>query len=110
MIEVNTLEAPGFKGEFCQLTFQRLGFLLFPAFDCGQLAHFSKPKQGRLGKMNVHFDLTCLLKFPQFFKQINYILVTDFNEILYLPFVSKLFPEATIIATNLASQLGRISV
>lgn len=51
-----------------------------------------------------------MLKFPEFFKEVNYVLVTEFREMLFLPFLAKLVPSANIIITNLAYQLGRIAL
>ena len=92
MIEINSLEAEGFKGQFYKLHFHRLSFLLFPGPDMGQLAYFSKEKQGRLGKLNVHFNMTSILKYASFFKSVNYVLLTDHCEMLFLPFLVKLVP------------------
>ena len=108
MIEVNSLEAEGFIGEFYKLHFHRLSFLLFPPPDLSLLKHFSKTKQGQLGKINVHFNMTSIAASSHFFKNISYILLTDHSEMLYLPFLVKLLPEVNIFATNLMYQLGRI--
>ena len=58
---------------------QRQGFLLFPSPDMNLLNLFSKTKQKRLGKLNVHFNMTTILKFPLFFKDINYVLLTEYS-------------------------------
>ena len=108
MIEVNSLEAEGFTGEFYKLHFHRLSFLLFPPPDLSLLQSFSKSKQNKLGKINIHFNMTSIIGSAHFFKNINYILLTDHAEMLYLPFLVKLIPEVSIFATNLMYQLGRI--
>lgn len=110
MIEINTLKGEGFEGEFYKCHFMRLGFLLFPAPDLSGLVHFSKSRQRQLGKTNVRFNLTSLLKYPHFFKDIHYILLTDYEQILFLPFLSRMLPDVTIIATSLMYQLSRISL
>ena len=38
------------------------------------------------------------------------MLLTDYQEALYLPFLLKVLPSATVIATGLAQQLARISL
>lgn len=60
--------------------------------------------------MKVRFNMTSLIKYANFFKDVNYVLVTDFEEILLLPFLCRLVPNVVIIATSLAYQLARISL
>lgn len=110
MIEINTLKGEGFQGEFYKLHFQKQGFLMFPRPDLNNLVHFSRSQQRELGRIGVRFNLTSLLKYPHFFRDINFILVTDSQETLLLPFLARLLPEATIIATSLSYQLARISL
>lgn len=110
MIDINSLPAEGFKGEFYKLNFQRLGFLLFPTPELNLLSYFSKSTQNILGKLNVHFNLTSIIKFPEFFKDVNYILLTEYSEMLFLPFLTNILPHVSIIASNLTYQLGRISL
>ena len=110
MIEINTLKGEGFQGEFYKLHFQKQGFLMFPRPDLNNLVHFSRSQQRELGRIGVRFNLTSLLKYPHFFRDINFILVTDSQETILLPFLARLLPEATIIATSLSYQLARISL
>ena len=61
MIEINTLKAEGFDGDFYKVQFQRITFLLFPKPDLSTLQHFSRSRQRTLGKTNIRFNLVSLL-------------------------------------------------
>lgn len=110
MIEVNSLNCSGLDGELYKVCFHRLGFLLFPAPDLTSLETFSLPNQRLLGKTSIRFNLTAFLKYPQFFANVNYILLTDYQEALFIPFLLKMFPKVIIIATSLVYQLARITL
>ena len=64
MIDINSLQAEGFKGEFYKLHFHRTNFLLFPKPDLSTLQHFSNTQQQQLGKIKIHFNLTSILQYP----------------------------------------------
>ena len=92
MINISTLKSEGFKGEFYKIHLQRQGFLFFPSPDLSKVNLFSKTKQRSLGKLNVHFNMTSIIRSQQFFKDVNTVLLTEYSEIIYLPFLSKLLP------------------
>lgn len=92
MINIDTLQAEGFKGEFYKIYIQRQAFLLFPPPDFSNLRLFSTTQQRKLGKINVHFNITSIVKNSHFFKDFNFILLTEHTEMFYLPFLTKLLP------------------
>jgi hypothetical protein len=104
------LNCEGLDGELYKISFHRLGFLLFPPPDLASLSTFSVSNQRLFGKTVIRFNLTAFLKYPQFFANVNYILLTEYQEALFIPFLIKMFPKITIIATSLAYQLARITL
>lgn len=95
-------------GEFYTLAFQRLRFALIDAPGLHYLQAFSRSSQAQLGKTEVRLQVEWLSSYPSFFKDINYVLLTQYQEILLLPFLLRKYPEIRIVATSLMYQLARI--
>ena len=110
MIELNSLKGEAFEGDFYKLHFQRLGFLLFPPPDLSGLEAFGRANQRALGKIGIRFNMVSLVKYPHFFKDVNYVLVSEYRDMLFLPYLIRIAPQVCIIASSLALQLARIAL
>lgn len=95
-------------GEFYTLNFQRLHFTLIDAPDLHYLRQFSKSSQAELGKVDVRMQIGWLTNYLHFFKETNYVLLTQYQEILLLPYLHRKFPHIKIMATSLMYELARI--
>jgi hypothetical protein len=95
-------------GEFYTLAFQRLRLALVDAPALHQLQAFSRSNQAQLGKTEVRLQVKWLGTYLPFFKDTNYVLLTQYQEILLLPFLLRKCPEIKIVATSLMYELARI--
>lgn len=107
-MELNSLRLEGSDSEFYSLAFHRLNFLLLPPAPVAHLHFFSRDHQSSLGKLNIHMDLSWLLNYPHFFNETNYVLLTQYQEMGLLPYLTRRYPQLRVMATNLMYELGRI--
>lgn len=61
-----------------------------------------------MGKTEVRVQMGWLQAYLSFFRDINYILLTQYQEVLLLPFLLRKCPHITVVATTLMYQLARI--
>lgn len=105
---MNSLKLPLQVGEYYTLAFQRLRFGLLDAPALDYLSAFSRESQASLGKTEVRLQMGWLQAYLSFFIDINYIMLTQYQEVLLLPFLLRKYPHLKIFSTTLMYQLARI--
>lgn len=95
-------------GDYYTLAFQRMRFGLLDAPNLDYLSAFSRESQASLGKTEVRVQMGWLQAYLSFFRDINYILLTQYQEVLLLPFLLRKCPHIQVVATTLMHQLARI--
>lgn len=95
-------------GEYYTLAFQRLRFALLDAHNLDYLSAFSRENQASLGRTEVRVQMGWLQAYLSFFRTINYVLLTQYQEILLLPFLLRKCPQIKVVATSLMYELARI--
>lgn len=59
-------------------------------------------------KSQLAFDISLISNNSMFFKNVDYLLVSNYQEFLYLPFLLKYSPKARVVVNSLNHELGRI--
>lgn len=83
-MEVHSCEAD--KQEVYRLLFNHTSFVFTTGLNLENLKYFCAENQERLGKIDIRFNIDAIRKLPHN-HSINYIVMTDYAQILVLPYL-----------------------